>query len=107
MFSFFKKDNQQKAQATISKISKKRIGEIKVLGAGCMKCHEVEQNVHKALEEMNYQADVEMVTNFEIMVSKYGATALPGLVINGNLVCSGKVLNVEQIKNFIKENLEL
>lgn len=107
MFSFLKKAKDDKNQTPILKISKKKIGSIKVLGAGCKKCHELYDNVFKALDDLNLQAEVEMITDFEIMVSKYGAISLPGLVLNEDLICSGKTLSVEQVKTLLKENEKL
>ena len=107
MFSFLKKAKDDKNQTPILKISKKKIGSIKILGAGCTKCHELYDNVFKALDDLNLQAEVEMITDFEIMVSKYGAISLPGLVLNEDLICSGKTLSVEQVKTLLKENENL
>jgi small redox-active disulfide protein 2 len=76
--------------------------EIKILGPGCPKCGEVEKRVKNALAELNVAADVEKVTDIEKMIS-YGILATPGLVINGEIKCAGRVPRPEEIKAWIQE----
>ncbi len=75
---------------------------IEVLGPGCPKCHNTAQNVKQALKELNLVADVVKVTDIKAMIER-GVMMTPGLVIDGKLVCSGKIPTVEQIKGFIQE----
>jgi small redox-active disulfide protein 2 len=73
--------------------------EIKVLGPGCANCSKLEQITRKAVSEMGFQADINKITDYgEIM--NYPIISTPGLVINGDLVCSGRVpTQAEVIKN--------
>lgn len=76
--------------------------DIKVLGTGCARCKALEQNVRKALEDLNIEAEVNKVTDVNQIVD-YGAMMTPGLMINGVLKVFGRVPNVEEIKKWISE----
>jgi len=75
---------------------------IEVLGPGCHKCHNTEENVKKALSELNKQAEVIMVTDISVMIDK-GIMQTPALIIDGNIVMQGKIPTVEQVKQFIQK----
>lgn len=75
---------------------------IEVLGPGCPKCHNTEENVKKALAELNKEAEVIKVTDISAMIDK-GIMQTPALIIDGNIVIQGKIPTVEQIKQFIQE----
>lgn len=78
--------------------------EIKVLGSGCSKCEKLMDNVKEALGELNMEAEVKKVTEVEDIM-KYGVMKTPALVIDENVVSSGKVNKVKEIKKYIeKEN---
>lgn len=70
--------------------------EIKVLGSGCANCKRLEENVHKALSEIGISADVVKVTDIAEIMS-FGIMSPPGIVVNGELKSSGKVLSVDEI----------
>jgi small redox-active disulfide protein 2 len=76
--------------------------EIKILGPGCPRCHEVERRTINALAELNVAADVEKVTDIKKIV-EYNIISTPGLVINGKVMCSGRIPRVEEIKAWIQE----
>jgi small redox-active disulfide protein 2 len=75
---------------------------IEVLGPGCPKCHNTEENVKKALLELNMQAEVIKVTDINAMIDK-GVMQTPALIINGHIVIQGKIPTVEQVKQFIQK----
>jgi small redox-active disulfide protein 2 len=81
---------------------KEEIMEIKVLGPGCPKCRQTEQNVKDALAEANLEAKVEKVTNV-LDISKYGVFGTPALVIDGMVLSVGKVPDKEEIKKWIQK----
>jgi small redox-active disulfide protein 2 len=74
---------------------------IEVLGSGCPKCQDTEQNVKKALEELSLQAEVVKVTDINA-ISARGVMWTPALVIDGKLALQGKVPTVDQIKQLVK-----
>jgi small redox-active disulfide protein 2 len=76
--------------------------EIKILGPGCPRCHEVEKRTINALAELNVVADVEKITDIKKIVA-YGILSTPGLVINGKVKSSGRIPRVEEIKAWIQE----
>jgi small redox-active disulfide protein 2 len=74
---------------------------IEVLGTGCPKCQSTEQNVRKALAELQVQAEVVKVTEIDDMIAR-GVMWTPALVIDGKVVLQGKIPTVEQIKQLVK-----
>lgn len=74
--------------------------DIKVLGPGCANCSKLEQITRKAVSEMGFQADINKITDYgEIM--NYPIISTPGLVINGNLVCSGRVPTQAEVTTWL------
>lgn len=77
---------------------------IKILGSGCSKCEKLMDNVKEALGELNMEAEVKKVTEVQDIM-KYGVMKTPALVIDENVISSGKVNKVKEIKKYIeKEN---
>ena len=76
--------------------------EIKILGSGCKKCNELEENTKKALEEMGLVAEVIKVTDFK-EIAKYGVMTTPALVIDEKVISKGKVLKKEEIKKILSK----
>ncbi len=74
---------------------------IEVLGPGCPKCQNTEQNVKKALQELSLQAEVVKVTDINAIIER-GVMWTPALIIDGKLVLQGKIPTVDQIKQLIK-----
>ena len=73
---------------------------IKVLGPGCANCKKLEQFVVSAVEELGVLADVEKVTELtEIM--EYPIMSTPGLVIDDEVVCSGRVPSKSEIVSML------
>lgn len=73
---------------------------IKVLGSGCKKCVNLEENVRQALDQLGKTADLEKVEDM-IEISNYNVLKTPALVIDEKVVSSGKVNSVEEIKTFL------
>lgn len=75
--------------------------EIKVLGTGCKKCDDLYDNVIKALSQIGKSADVEKVEDI-VSIMSFGVMSSPALVIDGEVVLTGRVAQIEEIINFIK-----
>jgi small redox-active disulfide protein 2 len=72
------------------------------LGPGCKNCEKLEQDVQKALSELNIKADVIKVTDI-MKFSSYGILMTPGLVINGKVYSSGKIPAMATLKKWIED----
>jgi small redox-active disulfide protein 2 len=78
--------------------------EICIVGPGCPRCNALGQAAMAALAELNLPADIRHVRNLT-EIAQYGILSTPGLVINGKVKASGKVLSKEQIKAIISEEM--
>jgi small redox-active disulfide protein 2 len=75
---------------------------IVILGPGCPRCHEVEKRTINALAELGVPADVEKVSDIK-KIMEFDIIGTPGLVIDGKIVCSGRIPRLEEIKAWIQE----
>lgn len=73
---------------------------IKVFGPGCAKCEETLLLVNKAVESSETQAHVEKVSDYKEMM-KNGIMSTPAVVIDGKLVCTGRVPSMPEILEWI------
>lgn len=78
--------------------------EIRILGPGCPRCHEVERRTINVLAELNVGADVQHVSDFR-KIAEYKIIGTPGLVINGRVKCYGRIPSQNEIKTWIQEEL--
>lgn len=74
--------------------------EIKVLGSGCPNCKRLEKNTREALAKMGVEAQVTKVTDMQQIMS-YDILSTPGLVIDEQVVSSGRVPAVSEISTLI------
>jgi small redox-active disulfide protein 2 len=78
--------------------------EIKVLGPGCARCHELDKITREIANEMGIDAKVEHIQDINKII-EYAILITPGLMVNGKLVCSGRVPSKAEIKQFITDAL--
>lgn len=78
---------------------------IKVLGPGCSKCHQLEQVVRDVVKELAIDASVEEVKDVK-KIMDYSILMTPGLVINEEVVSSGKVPSKAEVTQMIINGLE-
>ena len=64
--------------------------DIKILGPGCRNCATLEKRTHEALAELGQDATVTKVTDYA-EIAAYGVMQTPALVIDEQVVVSGKV----------------
>lgn len=76
--------------------------EIKILGPGCARCHDLEKRTINVLAELGIAADVQKISDIK-KIMEFGILATPGLVIDGEVKCSGRIPRVEEIKKWIQE----
>lgn len=84
--------------------NKKQENNIKILGAGCSKCIELENSTKTALSELQLDYVIEHITDFAEIAS-YGVMSTPALVFNDEVISYGKVLTVEEIKALLTKKL--
>ena len=75
--------------------------DIKILGAGCPKCHQLAKVTREVVKELAIDINVEEVKDLK-KIMQYSILTTPGLVINGELVCSGRVPSKSEMTKFIK-----
>jgi len=73
---------------------------IKILGPGCARCHQLEKTVKEAVEELGVDAEIEEVRDLK-KIMEYPILTTPGLVIDENVVCSGRVPSKTEVTTFI------
>lgn len=73
---------------------------IKILGTGCAKCTQLEKTAKEAVEELGIDAKIEEVKDI-IKIISYPILATPGLVIDEQVVCSGKIPSKDEMKKYI------
>ncbi|QGU05316.1 thioredoxin family protein [Corynebacterium comes] len=78
---------------------------VKILGPGCRKCQALEASVTRALAEMGSAEPIEHVTDYA-QIAAYSVMSTPALVIDGAVVSSGTVLDVEEVKTLLRQKLQ-
>ena len=73
---------------------------IEILGTGCSKCKALEEAVKKAVAKVGGFHKVKKVEDI-VEIMNYGVMSTPALVIDGVVKSTGKLLNVEDIVEFI------
>lgn len=73
---------------------------IEVLGTGCAKCITLEKVVKEAVAKSGKFAQIVKVDDI-MKIMEYQVVSTPGLVIDGKVVSSGKVLSVDEVLAFI------
>jgi len=84
---------------------------IKVLGPGCINCERVLETVVNALEELEAEwgdNSPEVTVQHEAdrgEFLRYGLMFTPGLVINEQLVCGGRIPSKDEVKAWVNSAL--
>ena len=76
--------------------------QIKVFGPGCPRCKKTEENAVEALKELNLEAELVKVSDLQEIMS-HGIMMTPGLAIDEEVVSTGKIPSVEEIKEWISK----
>ncbi len=69
---------------------------IHVLGTGCPKCNQLEENVRMAAKTRSEQVIVSKITEIKEILD-FGVMMTPALVLDGEVVSKGKLLSVDEI----------
>ena len=74
--------------------------EIKILGPGCRNCRNLAKHTHEALARLGLDAQVTEVTDYPTIVG-YGILQTPGLVVDEEVVVSGRVPGADEIAELL------
>jgi small redox-active disulfide protein 2 len=74
---------------------------IKILGLGCPKCQTTYNNVLEALKQNHMEADVRKVEDIQ-EIMKYNVLTTPVLVINDEIKVKGRVAQINEIVDFLR-----
>jgi small redox-active disulfide protein 2 len=79
---------------------------VEILGTGCKRCDQLYENTQNAVAELDSPGNIEIEKVGDVnYFAKMGVFMTPGLVIDGVVISTGKVLSPNQIKAKIEENL--
>jgi small redox-active disulfide protein 2 len=74
--------------------------DIKILGTGCVNCRSLEANTRTALAELGLAIEIDKVTDPGEIIG-WGVMSTPALVIDDEVVLSGRVPPADQIKQLL------
>ncbi len=79
---------------------------IEILGPGCQRCSQLYDNAVAAVGQFAADVGIEVVkiTDIKYFAQK-GIFVTPGMIIDGEVISTGKVLPAEDIKKKIEEKL--
>ena len=75
---------------------------IAVLGMGCARCNQLEDDVRGLLAEMKIAASLRHITDFK-EIARFGVISTPALTINNKVVSAGEVPPKSKIRQWIIE----
>ena len=79
--------------------------QIKILGPGCAKCSQLEKITREVVKELGIDANVQEVKDITKILD-YPILTTPGLVVNEEVVCSGRVPDKAELTQFIINALD-
>jgi small redox-active disulfide protein 2 len=74
--------------------------DIKILGSGCTNCKKLEAVARDAVSSAGLAAEFSKVTDMKTILA-YDLMSTPGLVINGKLVCSGRIPTQAEVRQWM------
>jgi small redox-active disulfide protein 2 len=74
---------------------------VKVLGGGCKNCHKLMKNTQEALQTLGMDPQVELVSD-PAAIAASGVMATPALIVDGQVVSTGRVLSIQQAADAIQ-----
>jgi small redox-active disulfide protein 2 len=73
---------------------------VKILGSGCANCVNLEKATRQAVDELGLEATFEKVTDYAD-IATYGIMRTPGLVVDEQVLLSGRVPTAGQVKELL------
>ena len=74
--------------------------DIKILGRGCAKCDQLEKLTKEVVKELGINASLDHVKDIN-KIMEYPILHTPGLVLDEELVCSGRVPTKAEVTTYI------
>ena len=71
--------------------------EIKIVGPGCARCHELHRRVINACAALDLDADIQHITDIK-RFPELGVMFTPAMLIDGAMAVQGKLPELEVIK---------
>jgi small redox-active disulfide protein 2 len=75
---------------------------IEVLGSGCKRCDQLYDNTVAAAADFDSPVEVVKVSDVSYF-AKMGVFMTPGLIVDGKVISTGKVLSADDIKMHISK----
>ncbi|HEY9852868.1 MAG TPA: thioredoxin family protein [Leptolyngbyaceae cyanobacterium] len=75
---------------------------VEILGSGCKKCQQLENNAREAVSHLGIDAEIVHISD-QMEIVKRGVMSTPALAVNGKLVSRGQVISSEQIQQLIQQ----
>jgi len=76
--------------------------EVKVLGPGCSRCDQLEQDIMAVMNEIDLAGSIEHVTDINA-IGEYGVMGTPALILNGKVMAVGSVPPRAKLKTWLQE----
>ena len=73
---------------------------LQILGTGCPKCSQLADRTDQAAKEMGLEYELVKVTDINDILS-FGVMTTPALAVDGDVKISGKLPDLEKIKELI------
>lgn len=101
--SILKKRGQNEVRIIPAAVNGARI---KVLVGSCAHCVKLRNNVVAAMKQANIpETELETISDL-VKITRMGIITTPALIVDGKLLCCGKVLSVEELLPLLKQNSE-
>ena len=73
---------------------------VKILGPGCANCRKLEAVAREAIAAAGLEAEVVKVKDMGAIMA-YELTKTPGLVVDEQLVCSGRIPTIAEVRGWL------
>lgn len=73
---------------------------VKILGSGCANCKKLEAVAREAATASQVEAEIVKVTDMQ-QIMAYDLLSTPGLVVNEQLVSSGRIPTVAEVQKWL------